>query len=274
MLLTLIAVRVTAKETITWMVVDWPPLMILEGDDKGKGLADVFLTLYQQNLPQYKHHNMMMNFARYWHGAKNGEPICNLLTLKNQGREDYMHFSIPAAMTLPNSIIMKQENIAKLGNPKSYSLAKLMVDKQFIGILESGRSYSQQIDVLLNEHQASSNLIRGVNSARQLIQMLELGRIEYIIEYPYIADYLRSQYTKQTQQFGSIGIDEIPPYYLTYVACPKTDWGKNVIDSVNQMLLKIRPTPEYHAANERWYVYPREIELIRHVYKTELLDSR
>jgi uncharacterized protein (TIGR02285 family) len=263
-----------AKETIDWMTVDWPPVMILDGEDKGKGRFDILLQLYQDNLPQYNHQSSLNNFTRYWHSAKNGQPTCNILALKNSERQEYMHYSIPSAITLPNSIIMKQDSFVKLGSPSSYSLVDLILDKRFLGILESGRSYSTQIDVLLKKHQEASNLIQGVNSAKQLLQMLELGRVDYIIEYPYISGYLRSKHMSQTPKFSSIAIKEIPLYYFVHTACPKTDWGKKVIDAVNKILLKIRPTAEYRAANELWYFSDREIQLIRQVYDTEFLKAQ
>lgn len=55
-----------AKDTLNWQKVNWPPYQILQGEDAGKGKFDVYIKLFQEQLPQYNHQNIELNWSRFW----------------------------------------------------------------------------------------------------------------------------------------------------------------------------------------------------------------
>ena len=73
------------------------------------------------------------------------------MALKNAEREKFTEFSIPISVALPNQIVVRKKTFEQLGSPKSFSLIKLMQQKEFKGLLISQRSYSHEIDMLLQE---------------------------------------------------------------------------------------------------------------------------
>ncbi len=99
--------EVSAKEKITWMVLDWPPWIMLEGEDKGKGRFNYILKEAQENLPEYEHVNVKMNWARFWHEVENKKNVCYVFGLKTGKRGDLVYYSEPHTFVLPNAIIMK-----------------------------------------------------------------------------------------------------------------------------------------------------------------------
>ena len=79
------------------------------------------------------------------------------------------------------------------------------------------------------------------------------------------------EYEKEMNQENivtAIVIKEIEneSHIVGHVACPKNEWGKTVIDRVNQVLLKGRTTPEYMEGLLRWYG-GSDRETIKRIYK-------
>ena len=122
-----------ANNAITWQTIHFPPLSILKGPDKGSGQLDHFLPYLQQQLPQYKHYNAEVNWARIFKSIKHGKEICSNMVFKTAEREKIAIYTVPVAVALPFRIIMSKANKALIGNPSSYSLEKLITDKRFKG---------------------------------------------------------------------------------------------------------------------------------------------
>jgi uncharacterized protein (TIGR02285 family) len=211
---------------ITWLITNWPPWMILEGDDRGTGRFNHILDLAQKNLTQYRHRTVNMNWSRVWFEIKEGKHICNIFAYKTEEREHIAYFSEPHTFVLPNAIIMKHDKIKKLDNPKSYSVVKLLGDKRFKGIIEKTRSFSYKLDGILEKHISGSNLIRKSAKPESFIKMIDANRIDYTIEYPVVAAYFDQKYCLNKGFLSSILIEELPLYNTVCVACPKNEWGQ------------------------------------------------
>lgn len=258
--------EVSAKDKITWMVLDWPPWMMLEGEDKGEGRFNYILNEVHENLPQYEHSTVKMNWARFWHEVKNKKNICYVFGLKSGKRADLVYYSEPHTLVLPNAIIMKKETVEKLGNPDTYSIVKLLQDKRFKGYAEKNRSFTATIDNVLKQHEPGSNLERVSESPESLIKMVKAGRIDYTIEYPIVASY----YDRKQDNPGDIAgipIAEMEPFAYVHMCCTKNEWGKKVIESWNEVLHRIKPTPEYRRITEIGHTDENEIKLIRQYYE-------
>ncbi|MCP3944269.1 MAG: transporter substrate-binding domain-containing protein [Desulfobacteraceae bacterium] len=178
-----------AKDKLTWLTLNWPPWMILEGKDQGKGQFDYILREARKNLPQYDHVTEKMNWARFWYEVKNNNNICSPFVLKTAKREEIVYFSIPHTFVLPNAIIMRKTDIKRLGNPDTYSIVELLQDKRFKGYVEKSRSFTAIVDNVLQKHESGSNLTRVAESPESLIKMVATGRVDYTIEYPIVAAY-------------------------------------------------------------------------------------
>ncbi len=153
------------------------------------------------------------------------------------------------------------------------SLFDLMQDKRFEGLLLRKRSYSPELDALLEKHEKGSNLSRAALQAHHLIQQILVGRINYTIEYPFVSNFLEQIYGEGISVLGSIAISEINPYGFSHVACPKNAWGRQVVDDFDRMLVKLKPTPEYLKILEMWIVNEDEIAMIRKVYEADFLTN-
>lgn len=254
-----------AKEKITWMILDWPPWMIIEGDDKGTGRFNHILSVAQENLPEYDHVTEKMNWARFWHEVENNKNVCYPFGLKSGNRENIVYYSAPHTFVLPNAIIMRKEKAEKLGNPSSYSILKLLHDDQIEGYAEKNRSFTNTVDVILKQHEPDSNLKRVSGNAESLVKMVITGRIDYTLEYPIVAAY-HEQQNGSSGSLTSISIAEMEPFAYVYMSCTKNEWGKKVIAKWNKALIKLKPTDAFRRITETGHTDKTELMLIRKYY--------
>ena len=149
-----------------------------------------------------------------------------------------------------------------------------MKDKRFNGILVKRRSYYPKLDVLFDNKEADLNFTRIAINDKNIIQMLISGRTDYTVEYPYVANYLASQYqSKYKTKLGSIAIEELPAFGVSQVACPNTQWGQKVVEAIDKILDKVLPTQEYLKIAQSWHSDPNELEIIKQIYTQQLLQK-
>ena len=259
--------QLQAKEKMVWSVIHWPPLMILEGENVGKGRSDLFLKMFQGQMPQYEHHTIEMNWNRVWVDIKAGKNVCNIMSLKNAARTEIALFSEPASVILSNRIIFKQGTYDALGKPASISIEQLINDPTLDGAIESSRSYTQALDKIINAKPKKSNMKRYVTSSVQLMKMLVADRFDYLVEYPFIASYSLNGINKPHAKIVSVAIEEIAPYSVSHLACPKTQWGKERIAAFNSALTKLSDSPQYLQAMQSWYANDEERNAVRMGYE-------
>lgn len=93
----------TAKEKITWMLVEWPPYVIQKGQFKDQGTVDQTVQLLINQLPGFEHEIIYSSAKRLFFDIKENKDscTCSATWLKNAEREKIAIYSI----TLKNPII-------------------------------------------------------------------------------------------------------------------------------------------------------------------------
>lgn len=263
---------IDASDTIHWQTIHFPPLTILKGPDRGKGQLDHFMPYLQKQLPQYKHTNVEMNWARTFKMIEKGDHNCSSMVFKSAERESIAEFSVPVAVALPIRIIMSKENIARLDNPNSYSLAKLIGDERFFTSLVLERSYTPAIDELLTQQHSASNFDRKAITSESLLQMLKFDRVNYMLEYPSTISYLSRNDAEFRERFSSLAIEEAAELAVTYLACPRSDWGKQVIENINRVVIEKHASNEYINLISRYY-NRAEVKVIREGLRATLSNK-
>ncbi len=264
-----------AKDKIIWLTKHWPPFMELDESRENiiGGQRGIQLKLLQASLTEYEHLNREMSWSRFWFLVKTGEKICNCMSLKSQEREKIAEFSIPISVALPNHIVMRKETMARLGSPESLSLISLMQDPRFKGLLITKRSYSQDIDTLLQQQEKGSNITRTIIDEQTSLKMLAKKRMDYILEYPFVITRTTQRDLQDLKdKFVNVPIMEIAPFYYVYVACPKNEWGKTVISKINNSLKKLRSAEAFRNALKESYS-GQSLKVILEFYDTRLLGG-
>jgi len=262
-----------SSDKITWHVINWPPFMSIK-DGKKSGEYAQLLNLINEELPQYEHHHKLMSWARVWHEIKYKRNTCNIFAFKNKEREKFATFSVPFSIFSSNHIIMKKEKAELLGidNTKPYSFNKFLELTTIKGILDKSRSYSSKIDTILKNKQAKSNFKQEPFTAERLLTLLDMGRIDYILEYPSVVNNLKKK-NELKGEFVFIQIKEIDPFTWGYIACPKNKWGEKLIGHLNQIILDNKEKKEYRKIIEMMTSSDRELALLRKIYP-EFVNAR
>lgn len=263
-----------AKDRITWMEVDFPPFLIHDGELKGLGYGDVGSAILMENLPQYEHEKVLANLSRQYKEYKEGSRVCTVGLFKNEERKKFMYYSIPIFFSLPNHLIVLKEKQKELGGMSSVKLEDVLKNNQLIIGHSSNRSYSSEIDDVLAQYGNASNTFqyesRG-DFTTSFFRMLVKGRVDAIIAAPEEVLY-QAEMLGLRDKLASIAIEENSiQAWLSYVTCVKNDWGRQVIDRVNKVLLEQRPTERFRAAYERWIDEGR-IDQYRKLYKEKFLS--
>ncbi len=249
-------VDVYAKDTITWLEAAAPPFFIHQGEQKGEGYEDIVTDIIHHNLPDYNHRKVVANISRHYHEFKNKENVCNVGLYKTKERESFLHYSMPSFFTLPTVVVIKKEDYEKFGKSKNVRLNLLLQNEKIVIGHAKDRSYGKFVDEIVTkyEDQDSIYVFSGNELSLNFFKMLDLGRIDGLISLPEEAMYQaeRLGIRDKIMTLTIMENQQQPEAWFSHVACSKTEWGQQVIDKVNSVLLEQRSTNEYRAAYERW----------------------
>ena len=242
-----------ARQPIQWVATDWPPVHIVAGDEKHKGVSDQIILYLQRRMPEYEHQWSVTNFLGAWALIKRGEPVCYASALMTPERQKFAHFSMPVLIAMSNSVVMRKAVASELGVSDSVSLSSLLKNKHVTGGVVADRAYGKGIDDVIADSRGEGALYsqRGSNQGISLFRMVLEKRLDYMIEYPWVAAYFEHLMKRQGETV-SIQIAEAAPYAFAHVACPKNEWGRTVIGKINRVLAEGRPTREYREIVELW----------------------
>ena len=245
-------------DTISWIYLGFPPVHIEDGPFANKGYGDFVLHLLINNLKAYRHKLLKCNIARAQELLKNQAKVAHPAFLKRSDRTNYVEVSIPAYVLIPNAVLVFSHQLGKF-RPYIDSQGKFLLER---AIMESSlkvgisaeRAYGGIIDQILMKHKNHKNIFVNYDDEsllRKLLSMMNAGRLDYIIGYPNEGQYYAKSIEKN-MNLVSFPIAGMPDYFLGYIAVPKNDWGKSIIEKINLILEENRNTPEYHAAYEFW----------------------
>ncbi len=253
---------VLAKDQITWRVTNWPPVYILEGEYKGQGVADQILDVFEKEMPQYTHKRRKMNSKRAWKDIEDGRKVCHPSAFPNpKGEMSIMAYFVP-----PHQIVIRKDKVDLLQGQQIISLDKILSDKRFkTGVTYN--HYGKVLNPIVNKHKGE---IREIVKYDSRWKMLFVGRLDYIVEYPFIMKMVTKLEKKlKVPEIAFIQIKEVSAPYKVHVACPKNEWGKQVIKEINSLLLRVRNTPKFRGFMESW-LDPENVTLLRDAYQKEL----
>lgn len=266
-----------AKDSITWMEVNMPPHFIQEGGIlQDQGYGDIVSKLLREQLPEYEHYRMTTNVVRHFDKFKRGDKVCAVGLYRTPERESFLHFSIPCLLTMPPALIIRKDRLKQLGTKTIISLDQLLNNSEFRLGMSKDRSYGPVLDDVLARHSNRPNLIvfSGQEIGENYFKMLLLDRLDGLIGLPDEAMYHAEQMGIRDQITTLSFADNQQAHegWLCAVACPKNEWGREIIEQINPILVHLRPTEAYRHAYERW-LDSNSLPLYRSVYNKIFLTA-
>lgn len=245
------------EQRITWGLIPYAPIHIVEGEYKGQGIADQYVKSAQENLIGYQHVNEIMTPARAWYLIAEGEElVCNPSSIKTSEREKIAYFTEAALITPIARVLMRKTDWQdRLKGVNKLSITDYIDANNGVFGVVSQRSYGEKIDEVLAVSIASGKQIiqtYGEHGSRQLYEMLVHGRIDMMIEYPWVIAYFKKTLEAQPIEVVNLEIADFPRFSPAYVACSRNTAGKIVIDKLNKFIRKAVLEPGNRQRMSNW----------------------
>jgi uncharacterized protein (TIGR02285 family) len=236
-------VSASTDKTITWYKPEFPPLSIVNGPDAGKGYSDQIENYLTQEMDGFDHQVLVSPFKRTLRDMKKGLNACSVTLLKTPARSEFIAFTKPARLLLPNDLVVRKGDLSKFNDFKNesgrISLEKLIQSGAVRIGYSNGRSYTKPIDTLLAKYKGSNILIErlGNEGPKGLLTMLAKGNIDAMFAQPVEAQF-HGRSIGVAADIVQLPINEIIDYTVGFIGCSKTPWGEAVIKKIDALLVE------------------------------------
>lgn len=236
---------VADKKTITWVYTASSPAISLPKsnivDDRHP-----LVKLYHDQLSEYSHHSFSATIPRIEMELKSKRLVCYPGSSEASRRKEFTYLTSQYIQPAPH-LVIKKDLAARLSqqHKNGVSLKEVLRDKTLRGLVGEGRSYGNIIDSLITENEPN-NLKKGVfeTFGPGPLNMIEKGRADYTIEYPFILHNLR-----QSQLIGKELVDvplvDVGHSLTQYLACTRTPDGLAVIKRADKIIRDNIKSPQY-----------------------------
>lgn len=252
-LLLLLAGSACATPQITWLQIDWPPHQIVSGPFQGQGTFDLLQQQLVAAMPQFSHQNRLVSLARLEQlFLQQQTGVCAVGTLYSEQRAANRLFSTPMAVGPALTVVYLAEHkiLAPLIPSDAVDINQLGFNPKLIGAYQPNRYYPPVVSRVL-QHPLTNLSSQAFTSELNAAQLLQSGRVDYVIEYPERMQYYSSVLTQPVALKHS-AISGADVASVSYVTCTEDDTGRQVITAVNAALPQLWLESDYSAAMRRW----------------------
>ncbi|MFY8272778.1 hypothetical protein AAEU32_01380 [Pseudoalteromonas sp. SSDWG2] len=244
--------------SITWLRTDAPPFSMPKNDSQ-QGVCDLVLTEIIRHAPHINHQVLTIPQARTDHYLAQGDNVCVPCLIKRPDTP-LIKYSV-ATSVYPDQVVIstvqkKVQITAKHEEP--INLQSLLLDDQLRYGQSLGRKYSESIQNLMNNIQSREDVTashRSSDQANVLGDMLVANRIDYGIDYPFIAQYYNNKHDQALLATTKIHNTNSQPI-LGAVGCAQKapdNFAASSIELINRVLAKdILPSERYKQHQKQW----------------------
>lgn len=232
------------KPRVRWMTIDFPPLFMVSGPERGVG--DYAQGLAVANLPGYEHVQQAVppNYQRVEQEMKGRENVCFAGFLKTPERERFMTFSEPYLMMLPVQLFVPAGREPLAHEKGGVDLRGLLDAGNFrLGVL-GGRRYGATLDKVIDSYGEHGPVYRrySKDQLRGLINMLMAHdrAIDGVLAYPGEITYLARQERSAPRPLRAYPLQGAPAAIFGYFACSRGRLGQAVIAGIDRTIAQIR----------------------------------
>jgi uncharacterized protein (TIGR02285 family) len=259
-------------DIIFWQTYHRPPDFFLTGPNEGTGFIQQVLKHIIEKLPEYDHEMKLTTLARAIRDIKFEKTSCHPALVKSAEREEFMYFSKAAIFKPTNRIIAKKDFFDDYLRDGGIDLREITEHKNFTFALIKGRSFTPDIDGVLAQYLNKENrFIISNTDLSPTFEMIELGRVDATIAYPFEFNYYTQHHQLSKQRLETYPILGSPLFSIGYVACPKNEWGKKVITKINAALEELKPTKVFKDAFHSGWQSDQDNPSFEAFYQNEFL---
>ena len=245
----------TAPPTITWLLWDFPPSSIGSNGKFTDGYIYSVAKILIDAWPEAHHNLVGTTTDNAWASLNRGVEACYVSAILTPERER-TYYMTQSMLIAPHSLIARKEIASKLDkNAAGEVLPANLFDRADLrGVIANNRSYSVLLDTLLDRRAANSNInkVRQIQGTSNILIMLAGDHGDYTIEYgasyQYLASTLPELANSSLVVLPIAGGKPVP----VGIACPRTEWGRAVIQKADALLIKLASRSDYFDGLKRW----------------------
>lgn len=253
----------TPARELIWAQNNAPPFFITEGPDRGQGFGDPLQRMLEEELPDFHHITRQMPLRRLNQFWKQGANYCFATMIHQQLKPDATYLlSIPNVFYRPHGVIATRDNSRvhgiKTRHPEHhpvYSLSYFFQEPHIRFGLMSNRTFGPKIDPLLNAHKDKLEIYdrSDADGLQGLFDMLKIGRVDYLIDYPFVFRYYdRQEAYRDRFQFIPLQENRDDGVWGA-VGCSKNRWGEERITAINAAIRRLVERPDYRELAVKWH---------------------
>lgn len=249
-------VKKEEKISIPWAVTDWSPYYILKGPQLGEGRLDRLKKVMAERLPEYQFVDVYADMSRTMELWKLRKNVCTGSALKTPAREKLAYFTALSFQVPHEYLIVTGKPQLFQGMPDHPSLNEFLSQKKLKGVFTENRSYGLAIDSMIQTAAKPPSSVKQVRSSEgylSVLKMIEKGRYDYTIEYESVVWDFNERILPSKPLFSK-PLKESYPSTVIYFACTKNEWGRKVVQQIDEALQKAATSKEYQSAVESWTV--------------------
>ena len=223
------------RPKLHWVVPDLPPLVIKQGEYKGEGLYQQLIQLYQNALSDYEHIVIVVNIARIHRLIMDvSKDFCVPSAFKISSwteRRTYGSFNVLSGGTVIATVRSKANKLTQI---QPFSLRDLLTDKSLSLGMSKNRSFGA-IDQVIQRYGSEQNVLKfAVSGEGTLYRMLQGGRIDYLLALAFEPLY-HAERLNMHDEILTLTLDGAGGFINGYPTCSGNDWGRQVIERLNQV---------------------------------------
>lgn len=174
-----------------------------------------------------------VTMRRVWRELRTNQQACSVNKIKTPEREAIGYFSNrPLTFYPPVRLIGSAKTLKDL--PNSLSLKQLPLHNLKIGVV-SGRIYGSEVDAYIAEHPKQIWYRASESSSVQLINMMEIGRVDAVFEFSSELNQFLGLGLNGTKRFKYIDLQLNSDGLSGYLVCSRSTQGKQALDIVDKL---------------------------------------
>lgn len=244
------------SKTINWVVVDFAPYYILNGQFAGTGRDESVITLLKAQLPHYTFNRVILPSSRALQEVSNpNKTFCMLSLYQSEHRRQHIKFSDESSTTgLSPSLSIHKELVSQLNInvAEPISFGQLLNEKKLTLGISMSRSYGVEIDKIINNSADASIIIRpGRDTLASLTYMLKKKRVDILLGYPSEHFYIAKSMGFDAE-LTQLQLIEAANLSDGYIGCTDTKLGNEHIEVLNEALITVKQQQAYNEILLRW----------------------
>lgn len=167
---------------------------------------------------------------REWRELESQPNVCLYNKVKSPAREQFAHFTNKPIVAFPPLRLVTH---ADTQLPNSIDLTRALLKHRLkIGLVE-GRSYGKQLDKFIFANQGLFVWLSGEEGAKRLRSMFMKKKLDAVIEY---SGTFQADPEVDISKLKIIKINESNQTVFGYIACAKSELGRQLIDKFDELL--------------------------------------